>query len=212
MEYLVTMTTHVPEGTSGETVENIRSCEAARSRQLAAQGRLLRLWRPPLKPGEWRTLGLFAANDGGQLEEVLASMPLRMWRTDEVTPLTPHPNDPAHPTTSTKPVTAHRGREKAVEFLITFTITVPEGTPGQIVEDTTAREAQRAHELVEQGHLLRLWTPPAEPGEWRTLGLYQAQDTTEMKAIVESLPLYVWMTVETTPLTQHPNDPAITTS
>jgi muconolactone delta-isomerase len=44
------------------------------------------------------------------------------------------------------------------------------------------------------------------------LGLYQAQDTTEMKAIVESLPLYVWMTVETTSLTQHPNDPAITTS
>lgn len=123
-----------------------------------------------------------------------------------------HPNDPAHPTTSTKPITACRSREKAVEFLITFTITVPEGTSGQTVEDTKAREAERAHELVEQGHLLRLWTPPAERGEWRTLGLYQAQDATEMKAIVESLPLYVWMTVETTPLTQHPNDPAITTS
>jgi muconolactone delta-isomerase len=30
-----------------------------------------------------------------QLEEVLASMPLRVWRTEEVTPLSPHPNDPA---------------------------------------------------------------------------------------------------------------------
>jgi muconolactone D-isomerase len=70
----------------------------------------------------------------------------------------------------------------------------------------------RRHALVEQGHLLRLWTPPTEPGEWRVLVLYQAQDATEMRAIVESLPLYVWMTVETTPLTQHPNDPAITTS
>jgi muconolactone delta-isomerase len=47
------------------------------------------------QPGEWRTLGLFAADDGGQLEEVLVSMPLRVWRTDEVTPLSPHPNDPA---------------------------------------------------------------------------------------------------------------------
>jgi muconolactone delta-isomerase len=52
------------------------------------------LWRPPLQPGEWRTLGLFAADDEHQLEQVLASMPLRIWRTDEVTPLSPHPNDP----------------------------------------------------------------------------------------------------------------------
>jgi muconolactone D-isomerase len=40
-------------------------------------------------------LGLFAAADGDRLEEVLASMPLRVWRTDEVTPLSSHPNDPA---------------------------------------------------------------------------------------------------------------------
>jgi muconolactone D-isomerase len=94
-EYLVTMTTHVPDGTLQEAVDEIRTREAARSRELAAEGHLLRLWRPPLKPGEWRTLGLFAAADAGQLEEVLASMPLRVWRTDEILPLSPHPNDPA---------------------------------------------------------------------------------------------------------------------
>jgi muconolactone delta-isomerase len=199
MEYLVTMTTHVPEGTSEEAVDDIRTREAAHSRELAAQGHLLRLWRPPLQPGEWRTLGLFTADDGDQLEEVLASMPLRVWRTDEVAPLSPHPNDPHTETT-----------ERSVEFLITLTITVPAGTPAQTVEDTKAREAQRAHELTEQGHLLRLWTPPAEPGEWRILGLWQAQDAAEMQAIVQSLPLYVWITAQTTPLTQHPNDPAIT--
>jgi muconolactone D-isomerase len=95
MEYLVTMTTHVPEGTPDQAVEDIRTREAARSRELAAQGHLRRLWRPPLKPGEWRTLGLFAADTDDQLDEVLASMPLHIWRTDEVTPLSPHPNDPA---------------------------------------------------------------------------------------------------------------------
>ncbi len=31
MEYLITMTTHVPEGTSEETVDDIRSREAARA-------------------------------------------------------------------------------------------------------------------------------------------------------------------------------------
>jgi muconolactone delta-isomerase len=95
MEYLVTMTTHDPDGTSEETVDDIRTREAARSRVLAAQGHLLRLWRPPLEPGEWRTIGLFAADDRDQLEEILASMPLRVWRTDVVTPLSPHPSDPA---------------------------------------------------------------------------------------------------------------------
>lgn len=94
MEFLVTMTTDVPDGTPSETVEDVRAREAARSRELAAQGHLLRLWRPPLLPGEWRSLGLFSADDRHQLEEVLASMPLHIWRTDEVTPLSPHPNDP----------------------------------------------------------------------------------------------------------------------
>ena len=95
MEYLVSMSTHVPDGTTDEAVEDIRAREAARSRQLAEQGSLRRLWRPPVQPGEWRTLGLFAANDSDDLERILASMPLRVWRTDEVTPLMPHPNDPA---------------------------------------------------------------------------------------------------------------------
>jgi muconolactone D-isomerase len=94
MEYLVDMTTTVPEGTSQEAIEDLRTREAARSKQLADQGYLLRLWRPPLQPGEWRTLGLFAADGPAQLEEVLSSMPLRVWRTDHVTPLSPHPSDP----------------------------------------------------------------------------------------------------------------------
>ena len=78
MEYLVTMTTLVPVGTAEELVQEIRSREADRARELAGQGHLLRLWRPPLQPGEWRTLGLFAAADEHELEDVLASMPLRI--------------------------------------------------------------------------------------------------------------------------------------
>ena len=79
MEYLVTMTTHVPEGVPDEDVQQVRAREAGRSRELAAQQHLLRLWRPPLGPGEWRTLGLFAAASDQGLEKVLASMPLRVW-------------------------------------------------------------------------------------------------------------------------------------
>jgi muconolactone delta-isomerase len=169
IEHLVTMTTHVPGGTSEEAIDDIRAREAAHSRELAARGHLLRLWRPALKPGEWRSFGLFAAQDGGQLEEVLASMPLRVWRTDEVTPLSPHPDDPA---------LAPGATDKTVEFLTTFTIAVPVGTPAQAAADTEACEAERAHELAGQGHLLRLWAlgegpragPVARPGRRRDAG------------------------------------------
>jgi muconolactone D-isomerase len=67
----------------------VRRCEAAHSHDLAEQGLLLRLWRPPVEPGEWRTLGLFSGENREQLEKTLASMPLRVWRRDEVTPLAP---------------------------------------------------------------------------------------------------------------------------
>jgi muconolactone delta-isomerase len=193
MEYLVTMTTHVPDGTSEQEVDDVRAREAAHTGELEAQGHVLRLWRPPLQPGEWRTLGLFAASDEGQLEEVLTSMPLRVWRNDQVTPLSPHPNDPGP---------SGKAGEKAAEFLTTFIAAVPEGTPGEAVRETEEREAERAN----QGHLERLWRLPAEG---RSLGLWRAQDAAQMQAIVESLPLNAWMTTRITPLTEHPSDPAI---
>jgi muconolactone delta-isomerase len=196
MEYLVTMTTHVPEGTPDEAVDDVRSREAGRSRELGAQGHLLRLWRPPLRPGEWRTLGLFAAADDRQLEQVLASMPLRVWRTDEVTALSPHPNDPGL-----------AAGAPGSEFLTTFTITVPEGTPGRAVVDAEAREAERAKELAGQGHLRRLWTLP---GRGRSLGLWQAASPAQLRAVLTSLPLDPWMTVQTMQLSPHPSDPAQT--
>src|SRR5207344_1411260 len=40
MEYLVTMTTHVPDGTPDQAVDDVRAREAARSRELAAAGHL----------------------------------------------------------------------------------------------------------------------------------------------------------------------------
>jgi muconolactone delta-isomerase len=201
MEFLVTMTTHVPGGISEQAVEDVRAREGARSHELIAQHHLIRLWRPPLRPGEWRTLGLFAAADGAQLENVLASMPLRVWRTDEVTPLSAHANDPARHHEAATP----RGPAAArSEFLTTFAVTVPAGTPRETVDDTYAREAARAQALAAQGQLERLWKLP---GEGQALGLWRAQDLDEMQAIVTSLPLTAWMNTQITPLSHHPSDP-----
>jgi muconolactone delta-isomerase len=196
-EYLVTMTTHVPDGTSDENVDLIRAREAVRAGELAAEGHLLRLWRPPLQPGEWRTLGLFAADDEIDLEKNLASMPLRVWRTDDVTPLSHHSNDPG-------PLPSAPGGWSGTEFLTTFTLAIPTGTPASLVDDMTAREARRTRQLAEQGRLLRLWMLPEEG---RALGLWRASGESEMQEILASLPLAGWLTVDTLALSRHPSDP-----
>lgn len=200
MEYLVTMTTRVPAGTSDAVVEEVRAREARRAAELARAGQLLRLWRPPLQPGEWRSVGLFSAPDDASLEKALASMPLRVWRSDEVSPLSAHPNDPA---SAGSVLAGPVGRE----FLITMTVSPPPGTSSEQVDDVLLREAVRARELAEQGRLRRLWSLPAAPGVRRALGLWSAADGGEMERVVDGLPLRPWMEVETVPLTPHPNDP-----
>ena len=200
MEYLVTMTTRVPEGTSEQEVAEVRAREAAHTRELAAQGRVLRLWRPPLGPGEWRTIGLFTANGPDDLEQTLASMPLRIWRTDEPVALATHANDPG---SGTVPLASDDG-----EYLVTFTVRIPVGTASQDIDDMNAREAEAAQQAAAQGRLIRLWALPGRQG--RNLGVWQAPTSDALDKILGSLPMTQagWLTVETTPLTRHPSDPA----
>jgi muconolactone delta-isomerase len=195
MEYLVSMTTQVPDGTPPEAVDDVRAREDAHTRELAAEGHILRLWRPPLRPGEWRTFGLFAAADADDLGKVLASMPLHVWRTDAVTPLRRHPNDPEG-----QPASA------GSEYFTVFTRTVPDGTPSQDVANAEGREAVRAKELGGQGHLLRLWLLPADGS---ALGLWCAKDPAELQTWLDSLPLNPYQKVDVTPLTEHPSDPPL---
>lgn len=196
MEYLVTMTTQVPGDASESDVTQMREREAARSRLLAADALLERLWRPPLGPGEWRSIGLFAADTAEHLEQTLSSMPLRAWRSDEVVPLGDHPNDP--------------GRDRVdveldqLEYLTTFVATVPAGLSHDEQTATVAGEARRTAQLASQGHLLRLWTLP---GQGRALGLWQAPGQAQLKSYLGSLPMIDWLAVDIVPLTRHPNDP-----
>ena len=96
MEYLTDLVTTVPEGTSSAKVDEFRAAEAMRAAELAKTGHLIRLWRPPLGPGEWRSIGLFRAADEAELRKVLASLPLHIWMKVTITPLTSHPNDPEY--------------------------------------------------------------------------------------------------------------------
>jgi muconolactone D-isomerase len=94
MEFLVEFDLQVPEGTPESEVKERASAEAAASAELARERHLVRLWRPPLAPGERKALGLYRADSEEQLDGLLGALPLNAWMQIVVTPLEPHPNDP----------------------------------------------------------------------------------------------------------------------
>jgi len=91
-EFIVEITTTIPDGTSQSEVDERRAAEAVRAKELAASGNLVRLWRPI---GEMRSIGLWRADDEQDLlTNVLGTLPLSPWMTFDVTAVQPHPNDP----------------------------------------------------------------------------------------------------------------------
>jgi muconolactone D-isomerase len=96
-----------------------------------------------------------------------------------------------------------------MEFLVEFVVEVPPGTAESEVQQREQAEASAAAELIRDGHLVRLWKPPMQPGETLILGLYRAADEAVLRGLLEALPLYEWMAVTITPLAAHPNDPLV---
>ena len=95
MEFLVEFEVEVPAGTPDAEVEQRQRAESAAAAKLAEDGHLIRLWRRPLLGDGTTAIGLYRADDGPELDELLAALPLADWLRVTVTPLEAHPNDPA---------------------------------------------------------------------------------------------------------------------
>src|SRR3954471_3448708 len=95
MEFLVEFDITVPDGTPESEVVDRQTAEASAAAQLAEDGHLLRAWKPPAAPAEWRVLSLYRAESEAELNGLLEALPLFDWMHITVTPLAPHPNDPA---------------------------------------------------------------------------------------------------------------------
>ncbi|MDA0179629.1 muconolactone Delta-isomerase family protein [Solirubrobacter phytolaccae] len=92
-----------------------------------------------------------------------------------------------------------------MEYLVDFEVTVPAGTPAAETEERFAGESVAAASLADAGHLLRVWK---RPDDGAIVGLYRANDSRHLDALLKTLPLYPWMRIDVTPLEAHPNDPA----
>src|ERR1700722_7382051 len=90
MEFLVHIEIGQIDG-DADTQKKFLNQEAARARELAAQGILRSLWRVPGRRANW---GLWGTDDCDQLHAALSSLPLFPYLTVTVHPLARHPNAP----------------------------------------------------------------------------------------------------------------------
>jgi muconolactone delta-isomerase len=95
MDFLVEFEINVPGGTPESEVTAREEAESAAAAKLVDQGHLVRLWKRHVAPGESRPIGMYRAESEAEMDGLLRALPLYEWMRVTVTPLEPHPNDPA---------------------------------------------------------------------------------------------------------------------
>lgn len=94
--------------------------------------------------------------------------------------------------------------ELVSEYLVHIRVDWPhDGDELKLSELSSSEEARRA-ELIESGHLRRLWR---DPGKWANWTVWEVTDATELHKQLTSLPLYPWMRIRVHPLARHEADP-----
>ena len=91
-----------------------------------------------------------------------------------------------------------------MEFLINIKINWPADLDPAAKEKIIHDERAHAAKLAAAGNLVRMWRVPGRRENW---GLWRASSTTEMHAIISSLPVWPFMDVTVHPLALHPVDP-----
>ena len=94
-----------------------------------------------------------------------------------------------------------------IEFLVEFDLQVPTGAPASEVSRRERAESAAAARLADEGHLVRLWRWPRTGDGLAAVGLYRAESSAQLDALLAELPLADWLRVTVTPLQAHPNDP-----
>jgi muconolactone delta-isomerase len=95
MEFLVEFEITIPDGTTESEVMEREDAEADAAAKLVEEGHLVRVWKLGVESSKKQILGLYRADGETELDGLLRALPLYEWMRVSVTPLAPHPNDPA---------------------------------------------------------------------------------------------------------------------
>ena len=86
-------------------------------------------------------------------------------------------------------------------FQVKMTVKIPHDADPAKIKAFSEQEHERASELQNHGKWLHLWRIV---GQFANISIFKVETPGELHDILQSLPLYPFMTVEVTPLCQHP--------
>jgi muconolactone D-isomerase len=90
-----------------------------------------------------------------------------------------------------------------MKFLVRIDVSLPSSLAASEREQLLAAELERGRALKDGGSIVGIWRVP---GALRNVGIWEADDATELHALIASLPLFPYLDAEVTALAQHPID------
>lgn len=88
-------------------------------------------------------------------------------------------------------------------FAVHMDVDIPRDLDPQVRADLVAREKAYCHELQKAGVWVHIWRCV---GQYANISVFDAEDNAHLHRILWELPLFPHMTVQVTPLAQHPSD------
>jgi muconolactone D-isomerase len=93
-------------------------------------------------------------------------------------------------------------------FAVTMDVDLPDDLDVAARQDILAREKAYALDLQQRGEWVSIWRIV---GRYANLSIFDVESNDRLHEILWNLPLFRYMTVEVTPLAQHPSDRAVAT-
>ncbi|AFK72716.1 muconolactone Delta-isomerase [Pseudomonas fulva] len=87
-------------------------------------------------------------------------------------------------------------------YHVKMDVNIPRDIPLETVEAIKAAEKKRATELQEAGKWPHLWRIV---GQYSNISIIDVESNDELHALLSSLPLFPFMTIQVTPLAKHPS-------
>ena len=88
-------------------------------------------------------------------------------------------------------------------FAVTMDVDLPPDLDPDVRADILAREKAYSHDLQRAGKWPHIWRLV---GQFANLSIFDVDSHEELHDILCNLPLFPYMTIEVTPLSQHPSD------
>jgi muconolactone D-isomerase len=90
-----------------------------------------------------------------------------------------------------------------VLYAVRMDVALPHGMDPDVRTDTLARERTYCRDLQRAGEWVSIWRCV---GQYSNLSIFDVADNERLHEKLWNLPLFPYMTIEITPLAQHPSD------